>query len=358
MSLAAQSDAAAPSDRLAETLQAAGAYLARRLDPLLDGTGPLSRRETMEALDHLLGCVGRVLEGSASGTAVAELVGATLHLRLIDGLLDAVVSEEVTTDAQAAMVVLRALRSVRCALGGKGSEDLETRMSQPDAFELLVEVAHDLRSPLTSILFLSEALRAGHSGQVNETQRSQLGLIYSAALGLASVSQDIVDLARDGRGLIEGEREPYSLAEVFQGVEDLLRPMAEEKHIELRVTVEEFERSHGYPIALGRVLLNLASNALKFTDQGHVELGVHRRARQLEFFVRDTGRGISPDRQDDLFQPFKKRADQQGQFFSGSGVGLSIARRLVRGMGSELEWETTPEVGTRFWFVLDEPMLQ
>jgi len=357
MSVTAQSGAAS-TDRSLEMLRAAGVYLSRRLDPLLDGTGPLSRREAMEALDQLLDCVRRVLAGCAPATAATELAGPTLHLRLIDGLLDAVVEEEVATDAQAALEVLRALRSVRWALGGKGSEDLETRMSQPDAFELLVEVAHDLRSPLTSILFLSEALRAGHSGTVNETQRSQLGLIYSAALGLASVSQDIVDLARDGRGLIEGDREPYALAEVFQGVEDLLRPMAEEKHIELRVTVEEYERSYGYPIALGRVLLNLASNALKFTDQGHVELGVRRRSRQLEFFVLDTGRGISPDRQDDLFQPFKKRADRQGQFFSGSGVGLSIARRLVRGMGSELEWETTPDVGTRFWFVLDEPTLQ
>ncbi len=357
MSVSAQ-PGVGPSDPSAETLRAAGAQVARRLDPLLDGTGPWSKSEATEALEHLLECVARVLEGTRSGLEATELVGPSVHLRLIDGLVDAVIAGDVTSDPQAALDVLRALRSVRCTLAGVSSEDLETRMSQPDAFELLVEVAHDLRSPLTSILFLSEALRAGHSGPVNELQRSQLGLIYSAALGLASVSSDIVDLARDARGLIEGDREPYALAEVFQGVEDLLRPMAEEKRIELRVSVEEYEKSYGYPLALGRVLLNLTSNALKFTDQGYVELGVQRRSRQLEFFVRDTGRGISPERQDDLFQPFKKRADQQGQFFSGSGVGLNIARRLVRGMGSELEWETAPDVGTRFWFVLEEPTIQ
>jgi signal transduction histidine kinase len=109
---------------------------------------------------------------------------------------------------------------------------------------------------------------------------------------------------------------------------------------------------------LGRVLLNLTTNALKFTDEGYVEIGVQHRSRSLlEFYVRDTGRGISAERQSELFQPFKKRPSREGHFFSGSGVGLSIARRLVRSMGSDLVLETAPGWGTRFSFVIDVPQL-
>jgi signal transduction histidine kinase len=85
-------------------------------------------------------------------------------------------------------------------------------MKGPDAFELLVEVAHDFRSPLTSILFLAEALRDGHSGPVTDVQRSQLGLVYSAAFGLASIASDIMDLAREEKDLTADEAEPFSLA--------------------------------------------------------------------------------------------------------------------------------------------------
>jgi signal transduction histidine kinase len=75
---------------------------------------------------------------------------------------------------------------------------------------------------------------------------------------------------------------------------------------------------------------------------------------RIEYYVQDTGRGIPPERQKDLFHPFKRRLGlvQEGHYFSGSGVGLSIARRMVQAMGSELEFESSDEGGTRFWFVL------
>jgi signal transduction histidine kinase len=189
---------------------------------------------------------------------------------------------------------------------------------------------------------------------VNPQQRSQLGLIYGAALGLASLASDVVDLAREGQGLLGHEPEPFSLTEIINGVEDLVRPMAEEKRIDLRSVVPEYDRSVGHPIALRRILLNLTTNALRFTDHGFVEFGASRpSSMRLEFYVRDTGRGISEERQRELFLPFKRRAYSSGHFFSGSGVGLSMARRLVHLMGSELALETAPDWGTRFSFILD-----
>lgn len=262
--------------------------------------------------------------------------------------------------SESAVDALRACASYRSSRspGSQDTAELRNRLLGPDAFELLVEVAHDFRSPLTSILFLSETLRDGHSGPVTDVQRSQLGLMYSAAFGLANVATDIVDLARRGLDLVDEEPIPYGFGEVFRNVERMVRPMVEEKRLQLIIDVPPHGQSEGYPHALGRVLLNLTTNALKFTDEGHVEIGVNQLQQgRVEYYVKDTGRGIPLDRQKELFQPFKKRRGRgpKGDFFSGSGVGLSIARRLVEAMGSSLEFTTSEEAGTRFFFVLPSP---
>jgi signal transduction histidine kinase len=235
-----------------------------------------------------------------------------------------------------------------------GGKDLRAELRGPDAFELLVEVAHDFRSPLTSILFLAQALRDGHSGPVTEVQRSQLGLIYSAAFGLASIASDVMDLAREQRDLIDAEAEPFAVAEVFASVDRMVRPLVEEKGLELRIVVPERAQARGHPHALSRVLLNLTTNALKFTDQGTVEIGVRPVPHgRLEYYVKDTGRGMTPDQQRALFQAFRARGgDGQSRYFSGSGIGLSIARRLLLAMGSDLTLQSSEEKGSRFSFEL------
>jgi signal transduction histidine kinase len=129
----------------------------------------------------------------------------------------------------------------------------------------------------------------------------------------------------------------------------------EEKHIELRVVVPDRWQAYGHPHALSRVLLNLTTNALKFTDEGSVEIGVRPLPHgRLEYYVQDTGRGISAEQQRDLFHPFKRRTGpgHEGHYFSGSGIGLSIARRLIRAMGSDLSLDSAVGKGTRFSFVL------
>ncbi len=235
------------------------------------------------------------------------------------------------------------------------AESLLPLLAEPDAFELLVEVTHDLRSPLTSILFLSETLRNGRSGRVNDIQRSQLGLIYGAALGLHSVSSDLIDLARAGTEF-EEENSPFTISEVFQSVVNLVRPVAEEKGLEIRTEAPSFDRCIGQPLLLSRVLLNLTTNGLKFTSEGYVELCAKREPeRSVTFSVRDTGPGLGEDASPHLFEPFKKSDDRRGHFFSGAGLGLSIARRLVRRMGSELEHESRPGWGTRFFFTVELP---
>lgn len=231
-----------------------------------------------------------------------------------------------------------------------------SHLAAPGGLELVVEMAHDLRSPLTSIMFLSETLRNGQSGDVNDMQRRQLGIVYSAALALTNIVSDVIDLARDKTRLVDPEPSPFSVTELLQRVFDIVRPMAEEKGLDVRISPPATDRRLGHPAALSRILLNLTTNAIKFTDEGGVELSVNSRGRsRLEFSVRDTGRGIDPEVMNTLYQPIRRTGARKGYYFSGSGMGLAIVRRLIEALGSTLQVETDPEWGTRFYFELELP---
>ena len=237
-----------------------------------------------------------------------------------------------------------------------GNEGLGARLAEPDALELVVEVAHDLLSPLNSILFLSEVLRSGHSGPINDHQKSQLGLMYSATLGMISIVTDVMDLA--GEREVDDEEGPsiFSIGTVLDSVREMVRPMAEEKGIGITFEVAERDRCFGHPALLARVLLNLTTNALKFTDKGEVIVRTESQGlNTIDFSVCDTGRGIPQEEQSRLFHPFRKSPHRSGHFFSGSGLGLSVARRLVAAMGSELQLQSAPGEGSVFYFRLDLP---
>jgi signal transduction histidine kinase len=235
----------------------------------------------------------------------------------------------------------------------------ETTELQGDAlgFPLVVELAHDLRSPLTSILFLSETLMRGASGSVNEIQQRQLGIIYSAALSLIGTASDVIELAQRGDPLAAGEPTPFSLTELVEAVRDMVLPIAEEKGLELRVDVQTPDRRVGHPILLSRIVLNLTTNALKFTDQGQVEVCVRTTQNsRVEFSVRDTGRGIDESALATLYQPIRRRSGhRRGYQIAGTGLGLSICKKLVAAMDAELKLDTRPGLGTRFFFEIELP---
>lgn len=221
--------------------------------------------------------------------------------------------------------------------------------------EFWVGAVHDLRSPLASILCLAETLREGHSGIVNETQRRQLGLVYTAALGLARVASDLLESARGGDMIAAEEPEAVALTELLESVGRIVRPIAEVKKLELRLEAPPGDvRFCEHPLALSRALLNLATNALKATEEGYVEVVARPRgARRVEFSVRDTGPGLDPELLDALRGSRERTATRNGHGFSCSGLGLDIVRRLVGAMGAGLHVESDAETGTRFSFEVE-----
>lgn len=239
---------------------------------------------------------------------------------------------------------------------GPRDRDLADFLARPDGMELVVELAHDLRSPLTSIVCLAEVLEGGQSGPVSDLQRRQLGLIRAAALSMCTTASDVIESARRGVQLVNQEAEPFSVAEMFASVQDIVGPVAEGKGLELRFEALEPDRRLGHPRAISRVLLNLTTNALKFTDQGFVEIAAWPKGnRRTEFSVRDTGSGIDPAALRSRYQPFRRSAGNGRHRFSSSGLGLGICRKLLTAMGSALELETRAGRGSRFFFELELP---
>lgn len=352
-----------PSD----VLRAAARRVVEDWDQLSTGW-MAAREEGTEALLRIAREVERIRAGGDALVDREEIPRPLLHHRLSETLRVEILrawkaSAESApenspdgSDDQTTLGLLSALEEYRVGLWPAGSEELGARLAEPDAMELVVEVAHDLLSPLNSILFLSEVLRSGHSGPVNDHQRSQLGLVYSATLGMISVVSDVMDLAGEREGVAEDDPSVFSLGTVFDSVQEMVRPLAEEKGIGLHFRLPDRDQCYGHPGLLGRVLLNLTTNALKFTEEGEVTVLAELSGdRSIEFSVRDTGRGIPLEEQARLFHPFRKSAHRSGHFFSGSGLGLSIARRLVAAMSSELQIESAPGEGSVFYFRVELP---
>lgn len=313
----------------------------------------------VRALRSLAGDAARLLEGREAG-GPGDGDEAAVRLRLVTLLRAELVSlwtgSDVAPSPAEMLPALAALEELRVATEPAGRHRTALDLGDPASLGLVVELAHDLRSPLTSILFLAEVLRNGRSGELNDLQRRQLGVVYSAAFALTAVADDLIDMAR--RGECPGREDPaeFSLSELFDGVGRMLGPMAEAKEIELRTVTPREDRRVGRPSAVNRVLVNLATNALKFTERGFVELRADPVGYDdLRFTVTDSGRGIPREARDTLFETFRKSRHRRGFFFSGSGLGLAIARRLVEEMGGRLEYETRIDQGTRFFFTLRLP---
>jgi signal transduction histidine kinase len=293
--------------------------------------------------------------GTAAVGSLPPFVPARLVLeRLRKSFLDQLRALDALQHAADALRVLRAFEEVQDELDSDAAHRFAARLTGPQAQQLVVEMAHDMRSPLGSILILAERLRAGAGGELSPVQQRQLGLIYSAAFGLSALAGDVIELARGGTTLLEKHPMAFAVSDILQSILDILRPMAEEKRITMRALSPVMDVRVGHPLALNRVLLNLATNAVKFTNVGSVEITCQELDR-TQFSVKDTGRGIPPQVLQDLFQTFRQRQGAGDYAFSSAGLGLSICQKLVRAMGGELEVETELERGTRFHFTLELP---
>jgi signal transduction histidine kinase len=287
---------------------------------------------------------------SISTTQVLECV----RRRFVDE-----VHSEQAGDAQQAIHILSALGRVQCLLDVASPEQTPELLAGRDAAGLLIEIAHDMRSPLAAILFLLDMLRTERSGPMNELQKQQLRLIYGASLGIMQLACDMIDSVRGAARLIGERPSEFSIAEILASIKEIVQPMAEEKGVGLEIVLPGDDVRRGLPAALNRILLNLTSNAIKFTGAGVVTISAKEVSPTLvEFSVQDSGREIPAQVMEQLFRPFRRSDARRARTFSSAGLGLSICHKLALALGSELRVTTTATRGTRFHFLMDLPLVE
>ena len=227
----------------------------------------------------------------------------------------------------------------------------------------LANMSHELRTPMNAILGMIDlALPKAIDPMVQDC----LQTAKESADLLLTLLNDLLDSAKIESGKLELESAPFSLRRMLDQVTRVLSVRASEKGLRFycRMPERDADAVIGDRMRLQQVLLNLAGNAIKFTDRGEVEIGVHvvrarRRIedpRHLEFAVRDTGIGIPPADRERLFQPFTQADASMTRRFGGTGLGLSISKSLVEMMGGRIWVESEAGKGSTFYFTVRLPL--
>ena len=332
------------------------AEAAVRSAPILAETAGKTAEEVQNQLDAIVGLIPELVMSSQGAFVddrrcnVPRRYIDVLRAELLNGL-----AQLPAPDGGETIAVLTALEEIIRRGEMTSTGRFVARLAGAESVNAVVEIAHDIRSPLSSILFLVDTIRRGQSGRVSPVQERQLGLVYGAALGLSTLSSDLIDAVR-GERLVDGRPVPFSITEVILGVCAIVQPIGEEKGLPLHVGFPKVDGRIGYASAVNRVLLNLTTNALRYTDSGSVSIGCTELNDELvEFWIKDTGRGIPENVLAMLFDGF--RPGSMGMRFSSAGLGLAICRNLLEAMGSSLSVETAPNEGTRFAFQLRLPVV-
>jgi two-component system, sensor histidine kinase and response regulator len=233
-----------------------------------------------------------------------------------------------------------ALRAAEAASSAKG--------------EFLANMSHEIRTPMNAIMGLARLLEEADLGR---RERGYVARMQMAARSLLSMLNDLLDYSKVEAGQLVLEQTTFALDDVLASTAAVSATSAWNKGIEpvFAVHPDVPARLVGDPMRLGQVLLNLVSNAIKFTERGEVVLAIDVAERggdgvSLAFAVRDTGIGIPPEQQQRMFEAFSQADSSTSRKYGGTGLGLAISRRLVRLMGGDLCVDSVPDRGATFRF--------
>jgi PAS domain S-box-containing protein len=233
----------------------------------------------------------------------------------------------------------------------------EMRKADQLKTEFLANMSHELRTPLNSIIGFSRVILKGFDGPVTQTQKQDLSAIYNAGQHLLGLINNILDFSKIESGKMELVFSEVDLSEIIKSVVDTAVGLVKGRNIDITSNVPE-----SLPMVLGnatrirQILLNLLSNAAKFTEEGTIgistQISEDLGKREIILTVSDSGPGIAPENQDKIFEPFSQLDLLPTRLHSGTGLGLSICRHLVELHGGRIWVESTPGEGSRFHFTL------
>jgi len=245
-------------------------------------------------------------------------------------------------------------------LEAQAEELVSARQKAEEATEMksmfLANMTHEIRTPMNAIIGLSHlALKT----QLSPKQRDYVAKIHNAGTSLLAVINDILDFSKIEAGRLDIESTDFTLDDVISSVTTLTAQQAHDKGLEFLVHAAPGVPEHllGDPVRLGQILTNCIGNAVKFTERGEIRVDIQPVERtgqkvQLKCSVRDTGIGMTREQSARLFQPFTQADMSTTRKHGGTGLGLTICRRLVEMMGGRIWLESEPGVGTTFYFTV------
>jgi CheY-like chemotaxis protein/anti-sigma regulatory factor (Ser/Thr protein kinase) len=222
--------------------------------------------------------------------------------------------------------------------------------------DFLSTVSHELRTPLNTIILLAHQLEKSDAASDGARRTRDVRLLRDAAEALRRMINNILDLAKLEAGQRDVHAQPVDIADLLRGTAELLEPQAREKGLEIRVEVDPRLQQTAWLDGekLSRVLVNLVSNAVKFTQKGRVLLRAQPWQGSISFEVDDTGVGIPPELVAAAFEPFRQIRPRNGDAPRGTGLGLTISKQLVEAMGGDLFLDSREGRGTRVTFTVPE----
>jgi len=219
--------------------------------------------------------------------------------------------------------------------------------------EFLANMSHEIRTPMNGIIGMAHlALKT----DLDEKQYSLVKKIQLSAEALLGIINDILDFSKIEAGKLTIEKREFDLFEVIANVTTLIEPKIKEKDLELIVDYDPMlgRRFYGDSLRIGQILTNLLGNAIKFTHRGEIRVVVKKQENDRVFFaVKDTGIGLSKEKKAKLFQPFTQADGSITRKYGGTGLGLTITKRLVELMGGEIWVESVEDIGSSFEFFIE-----
>jgi PAS domain S-box-containing protein len=266
-------------------------------------------------------------------------------------LTDVTLREEMTKALKQDQEHLEELVASRTAELAQAKEVAEAASLAKSTF--LANMSHEIRTPLNGIIGMSYLLRRGG---VTPIQADRLSKIDTSAEHLLSTINDILDISKIEAGKIVLEEVPVDIGNLLANASSIMSPRVQAKGLQLCIETDSFPSNlQGDPTRLQQALLNYLANAIKFTETGSITLrtivledGVA--SVLVRFEVQDTGIGIAPETLARLFTPFEQADNSTTRNYGGSGLGLAITRRLAGLMGGAAGVESTPGIGSTFWF--------
>jgi signal transduction histidine kinase/DNA-binding NarL/FixJ family response regulator len=280
---------------------------------------------------YLLGLIGNSLDSLLLAVALA----AQLRLLTLENTV-----EKRTTE----------LRQANFQLEQMNSDLIEASNAKG---QFLATMCHEIRTPLTSIMGYADGILMGDIDKAEQDRVTKI--IAENSNHLLSVINDILDISKIEANKLDFESIPTPLFSVLTQIESVVGKRAQDKgldfHLEYEYPLPALINTD--PTRLKQILFNLTNNAIKFTEQGYVRLSVSLVDNHLQIKVKDSGEGISVQHKEQLFQPFTQADSSINRRFGGSGLGLSISRRLANGLGGDIIVESTPSKGSTFTLNID-----